>query len=250
MSDFAKESGHWYKPDGTPFYTIIGKNGKERPTTIRDAREHGLVPSVTTILQVVAKPGLVNWQIDQAVMAALTATRKEGEDDLTFVARVKREAKEEAQKAAEMGTTIHGQIERHYRGEPVDPAYALFVEGVVAEVDKHFPGVEWSAERSFAHGGYAGKVDLHGNGVVIDSKGKDGDLSDVVCYDEHFAQGAAYWTGLYPTSRADPVTANCFFSRTHPGVAKMVIHTPEQFRKGLAIFRAAQALYGAMKGYP
>ena len=149
-----------------------------------------------------------------------------------------------------MGTTIHGEIEKSYRGEFVTPAYALFVDGVRAEVEKHFPGGGWSAERSFASPrGYAGKVDLHRPGVVIDFKGKDGDLSDVECYDEHFAQGAAYWRGLFAEWRDTPFTANCFFSRTHPGVAKMVVHTPEQYLKGAAIFDAAFSLWKASKGY-
>ena len=51
MSDFASESGHWYDATGAARYTITGKNGKERPTTLRDARELGLVPSVTSILR-------------------------------------------------------------------------------------------------------------------------------------------------------------------------------------------------------
>lgn len=254
MTDFAKEGGHYYRPDGTPAYTIIGKNGKERATTVRDAREHGLLPSVTTICSVVAKPGLVSWQIDTAILAALTATRRDGEPDADFIARIKREAKEQSFKAAEAGTTVHGQIERHYRGEPVDPAYRLFVDGVVAEVDKHFPGYYWEAERSFAHNGYGGKVDLHGSDgethVVIDFKGKDGDLADVKVYDEHAMQLAAYGAGLFPhVTWTWIVTANCFFSRTHPGKAVMVVHPHETFQKGMAMFKAAKALWCAMKGY-
>jgi (2R)-ethylmalonyl-CoA mutase len=52
------ESSHWYSQDGSPAYRIIGKNGKERNTNVRDARELNLVPSVTTVLGLVAKPGL------------------------------------------------------------------------------------------------------------------------------------------------------------------------------------------------
>jgi len=52
-------AGHWYRrSDGSPQYTIVGKNGKERDTTLRDAREHNLVPSVTTIMRIAAAPGL------------------------------------------------------------------------------------------------------------------------------------------------------------------------------------------------
>ena len=52
---------HWYDKDGSPRYEIEGKNGL-RPTTLRDARKHGWVPSVSTIWKdVVAAPGLVRW---------------------------------------------------------------------------------------------------------------------------------------------------------------------------------------------
>jgi len=55
------ESGHFYASDGTPAYRIIGKNGKERNTNVKDARERGFVPSVTTVLNIIAKPGLNTW---------------------------------------------------------------------------------------------------------------------------------------------------------------------------------------------
>ena len=58
VKGYTSEAGHWYTKDGVPAYTVIGKNGKERNTNLRDAREHSLVPSVTTIINVAAKHGL------------------------------------------------------------------------------------------------------------------------------------------------------------------------------------------------
>jgi hypothetical protein len=60
------ESTHWYDKNGKPQYTVIGKNGKERNTSLVDARKENLVPSVTTIIGMAAKPQLENWKIDQA----------------------------------------------------------------------------------------------------------------------------------------------------------------------------------------
>ena len=54
----AAESVHWYGQDGSPQYTVTAKDGQQRPTTLRDARKFNLVPSVTTVLKVAAKPGL------------------------------------------------------------------------------------------------------------------------------------------------------------------------------------------------
>ena len=71
-SKFTAESGHWYAQDGEPMYTIVGANGVERNTTLRDARKEGFVPSVTTIIGIAAKPSLENWKIDQALNSALT----------------------------------------------------------------------------------------------------------------------------------------------------------------------------------
>ena len=72
---YAKESGHWYEMDGTPRYRIVGKNGKERNTTLADARKLDLLPSVTTIMKEAAKPGLERWKGDQLLLSALTLTR-------------------------------------------------------------------------------------------------------------------------------------------------------------------------------
>ena len=85
-------------------------------------------------------------------------------------------------------------------------------------------------------------------GVVIDFKGKEGDLAVVECYDEHFMQGSAYANGLFAAA-PNVTTANIFFSRTHPGIAKTIIHTPEQQAKGWRMFQAALDLWIAQKGY-
>jgi hypothetical protein len=100
LKDFASESTHWYQKDGTPAYTIVGKNGKERATTLRDARTLELVPSVTTILSVLAKPGLENWKQNQILMAALTMPRVDGESEQEYIARIIRDSKEEGMKAS------------------------------------------------------------------------------------------------------------------------------------------------------
>ena len=50
MTKHKSESGHWYDKEGEPRYTIIGANGKERNTTLRDAKKKGYVPSVTSVL--------------------------------------------------------------------------------------------------------------------------------------------------------------------------------------------------------
>ena len=79
IKDSQSESGHWYDKNGNPAYEIIGANGKQRNTTLRDAKKLGLLPSVTTVIGAVAKPGLNRWLQEQAILAALTLPRLEGE---------------------------------------------------------------------------------------------------------------------------------------------------------------------------
>ena len=101
---FTSESGHWYSLEGEPMYTIIGANGKERNTTLRDAKSIGLVPSVTTILGMVAKPALENWKITQAIKSAATLDIGDEESMDSFVYRCKADAKNIGLTAANQGT--------------------------------------------------------------------------------------------------------------------------------------------------
>jgi hypothetical protein len=240
-TDFATAAGHWYGLDGSPRYTIIGKNGKERNTTLRDARELQLVPSVTTIIRCAAAPALENWKVDQGILAALTLPRMPNEPEAEWLKRVKQDSQEQAKKAAARGTEIHGAIERHFRGQPPDPALFPWVKAAVAELDKLGGG--WNSERSFAHPlGYGGKTDLWSFQWVIDFKGKEGELPDKL-YDEHEMQLAAYRRGV------GVVNARCgilFFARDRPEV-KFV----ESFNlfSGLAMFDSLLAYWQAKTGY-
>ena len=217
------ESGHWYHRDGRPAYRIVGKNGVERDTTLRDARQLNLVPSVTTITACAAAPGLERWKQEQVLLAALTLPRMEGELEHVWVRRVWVDSHEQALKAAQRGTEIHGAIERHLRGETVEPALQPWVDAAMAQVDTCFGKQSWSPEKSFAHPlGYGGKVDLHStsNRVVVDFKTKDGPLSDVKVYDTHHMQLAAYARGLWDHTsdevRRSVVAAVIFVRRDKP----------------------------------
>jgi hypothetical protein len=230
---FASDSGHWYAKDGTPAYTIIGKNGKERNTTLRDARQQNLVPSVTTILKVAASPALEQWKLNNILMAALTMPRIDGETEQEYIARVKQDAQEEGKKAAERGTEIHGWIEAYYKDGITANIEAVYP--VDEKVYEHFGAQKWMPEKSFAHSkGYAGKVDLHSPEVVIDFKTKEFDADNLPKpYDDNVMQLAAYRHGLgFESARC----ANVFVSRTVPGLVHVVEHSQEDLERGLKMF--------------
>lgn len=240
------ESGHWYEPDGTPAYTVTGANGKTRPTTLRDARKLGLVPSVTTIIRLAAAPGLERWKSEQVLMAALTLPRKDDEPEKDWIARVWADSKEQASKAAERGTAIHASIEKALRGERVDDELRPFSDAAMAVVEEAFPAVQWRPEKSFASPlGYGGKVDLHAPGVVLDFKSKDGDLSGVKCYDEHYMQAAAYARGL---GMPDAGTGIVFVTRQLPAKAIIVQHERDETDRGWRQFLALLEFWKAKTG--
>lgn len=232
----ASESGHWYTREGAPAYTVIGKNGRERATTIRDAREHGWLPSVTTITACAARFGLETWKQQQVLLAALTLPRLDGEADSDFIKRVMADSKEQASKAAEHGTAIHAAVERHYAGQDAVPEYAPWVKAAVECVQQAFGEQEWKPEKSFADllNGYGGKVDLHSDKAVVDFKTKDGDLSGVKLWDDHFMQLAAYSAGL---GRATATCGIVFISRTEPKAMACILSTDELDR-GWRMFSA------------
>jgi hypothetical protein len=245
---FASESQHWYAKDGTPAYTIIGKNGKERATTLRDARTLALVPSVTTILSVLAKPGLENWKQNQILMAALTMPRVEGETEQEYISRIIRDSKEQGFKAAEEGTRIHGAIEQHYLTGTHPVEYGAQVVATVTAVEERFGKQEWIAEKSFANNLYGGKVDLHSKDLVIDFKTKEFTEDKLPeAYDENIMQLAAYRAGLKLDVNAR--LANVFVSRNVPGLVHIVEHSDLDQARGIKMFTDCLSLWMSLKRF-
>ena len=148
MTDFANEGGHFYKYDGTPFYTMIGKNGKERPVTVTDAK--GIAgPSVTLVQKVERTPYFLDkWIKDQLVDAALTLPEIPNESMDDRKARIYADADAQRQQAQELGTAIHGAIENALKGEMFNKNYARHVEGVVDWITRNGL-IQVETERSF-----------------------------------------------------------------------------------------------------
>jgi hypothetical protein len=188
-------SQHWYDKDGKPCYTIIGKNGKERNTTVRDAREHGYLPSVTTIISQLDKPALTRWKMEQMLLASLTLPRLENEPEVDYIARVVEDSRSTGKDAMTRGTEMHNLLELFYSGVYM-LEYPQFVLRTEKAISEYFGEQDWKCEESFAFKGYAGKCDLHANGIVIDFKTKTDSLDKATVYAEHIMQLAAYREGF------------------------------------------------------
>lgn len=249
MKVHASEQQHWYTRTGEPAYEMKGANGNMRAPTLRDARKLGLVPGVSTIIGCCAKPGLEVWKIDQAIMAALTLPRIDGESSDSFVSRVKVDAKETARKAAEKGTAIHAAIQGFYETGHAERDFFPYITASAGAVEQLVPECEsWEAERSFASNlGFGGKCDLSCPVAVLDFKSKEFDATtDLKTWDEHSMQLAAYRHGLgMPKARC----AIVYVSVTNPGLAKLIEIPEEELQQGWKMFAGLLAYWTAKTGY-
>jgi hypothetical protein len=205
-----------------------------------------LVPSVTTILKVAAKPALDVWKNEQLLLAALTLPRVVGETEKEFIARVVADSKETGKRAAEQGTRIHESIESWFGGKK-DVAHKEIASSFEESIFTHFgthPFQPWLTERSFSSQlGFGGKVDLYCEpdehaplGIVLDAKTKDfGPDDKVEGYEDNLMQLAAYRHGLgLPHARC----ANVFASRSHVGLVKVVEWPEADLQRGWQMFQA------------
>lgn len=238
FAQHGSESGHWWTRDGRLVHQVPKADGKgyTKPTLVH-ARKMLLLPGVTTPLDIIEKPGLTNWRIDQAILAALTLPRKPGESEKDWLDRVKEDAKETARKAAARGTEIHKAVQRYYDigHMPDEPALVKSVEGVKRLLRNTCGEQAWCAERSLVCNlGFASKSDLCCPEYVLDFKGKEGaeaELFGEKLYDEHFMQLSATRYGLGPDFRA----AKCgivFVSRDVPGDCAFVSATEDDLVRG------------------
>lgn len=106
---------HYYKATDqgiVPFYEMLGKNGKMRAPTVADAREFGLLVSISRISSMLPKPALNAWLQSQAIISALTLPRLPGEAVDVFAKRVVEDMEAQSQVAMQFGTRLHAQIEK------------------------------------------------------------------------------------------------------------------------------------------
>lgn len=152
--------------------------------TLADARKLNLFPGVSTILKVLHKEALVNWLVEQAVLAILTTPRLElpilnenfveigrrMETDDEFTKRVlstDRVQDQETQIARDRGTQIHDGLDCLAQGKPVAEDILPWIKPAFDAVLKHGPIL--ATEVSIVGRGYGGRIDLIQRAAVSDS---------------------------------------------------------------------------------
>jgi|TARA_Y100000310_G_C20634810_1_gene790608 hypothetical protein len=202
---------HWYDKQGNPRYEVPGKNGM-RPTTLREARKYGWVPSVSTVWgDVVHKPMLNKW-MQKELMASLWAEAHSAKNlsqsmgYLEYEKLARERFSRNQQDVMNRGTIIHDHLEQYFKSGNAPEGYELICRNVHQKLNESCPeGGDWVSENSFSHpSGFGGKVDLMNDEWVVDFKTKvfpDKPNVKKMVYDDYGAQLAAYNLGLGGTRR-------------------------------------------------
>ena len=254
---------HWYYTDGNPCYELPKKDGKGMKTpTLADARKLNLLPSVTTLLNILDKPALNDWKVTQGVLAVLTTPRQPGEADDAFVHRVlqvERVQDQESSTARDKGTEIHAALEAYFLGQEVPEAMLPWIEPAAKAIIAH--GQLVTAEKILVGEGYASKTDLIQEApeawLIWDFKTTKS-IPDRGPWPEHILQlsayAAAYWNLLLQAGQATPAskpikTYNCYISTVDQGKFAIFQHDPDWQRDYNQGFKKALELWQWLKGY-
>lgn len=240
-----ENSGHWYQSDGKSAHGA----------TLREARKQNLYPSVTTILSLIASPGLDKWKRTEAILAALTLPRNEGESLDDFAQRVAIDMEQTGTKAAAIGTTIHDWVEKYCAGQYLTPpvGYETVCYQVQEWIDQNVDLKNSIAEDSIVNTdfGYAGRIDLMGrlkDGRLFIADWKTQNIKtgkNFVFYPKWCQQLAAYAEGKQET-----VLINIAISSNKEiQQIKEKIWTEKEIADGWATFRHCLAIWQIEKQY-
>lgn len=241
---------HFYTINGEPRHTQPTKKGAknpERPTSMKDAKEQGLLPSVTEYIRVLANPAIERYKMLNLAKVCYEWTPL-GETFEEWSAMVLEKSTQDAGQAAELGTSIHAAIEAHYKGEPYEPQWDQYVVPAVKVVSTlGINPVAFEKVLVNPKEGYAGTTDMlyaqvGGERGVLDFKSqrfaeKPGD------YPSHIWQLAAYHMAEFGSILDTDTGYNIYISTVTPGLVVPVKRTAAQLREGWEVFKLLLAIY-------
>ena len=253
----ASDSSHWYDDNCRAVFAVPNKSkGGTRPTKITDAREMKLLPSVTTILSILAKPQLDRWKQEQVCLATQRTEKLPGEDAMAYLGRCLDAAFEQVDTAADLGTDIHEALEQHFTGKPYAPHLATYVEAVDKWVRSE--GIIFDAHElrlaSRSHG-FAGTTDAkirckRGRGILDFKSRKTQPGKPCLPYDTQPMQIAAYHVAAYsllPSPLVDgegpDIGVNVFISTTEPGRVEACWYDHTQLQAEWRAFAAVRDIW-------
>ena len=240
------------------FVPLVSRPDDIRPTRITDVKkmwkeERLVVPSVTTVLNVLDKAALNNWKINQYVDTAYTLSPADYQSVELWNDAVRYKTDMQMELAPKAGTDFHGLMEKYVLGVLADPdekelcrsVFDVILEKVnLIEIglNKTYPQYGFNPEVNFVDSGYGGQVDLViSDKWLIDYKTKataDKFKPGKMAYNDHRMQLAAYRKAIAPDARC----ANVFIC-LEDGQVDFHEHTEDELEKGWQLFEHALAIW-------
>ena len=256
---------HYYTRQGRPVFQVVGNNGELRDTRITDARKMGLLPSATTILNIIDKAGLYTWICNNRLKLAYECQPIADESFDEWKKAIGERADKEQASTPEFGTIIHNELEMAIEngmeveennpvttpaGEArcvcdfVDPVLALFKEN---KWDVH------DTEKILVGMGYAGTADIVYTGPdsygIIDFKTTKNAKTKRPQL-EHKLQIAMYHVAEFGEIGDKSTGHNIFISTEEEiGVVKVVSYNATELRKAWKAAQAAISLWQYSNNY-
>jgi hypothetical protein len=192
------------------FVPMTSRPGELRPSRITDARKGGWHVSVTTIQNLLDRPALTDWKIQEHLKTVFELGSLEGFSMLDeFIKIIKQKTQEALDKAPQEGTDFHDVMEQYIKGSlslEHPQFHAARETGECLRVNTGVDPHVWNAEIPFITDmGFGGKVDAHyelrntEQCWVVDWKTKNDAVKwkpGKMAYKEMAQQLAAYRVGL------------------------------------------------------
>lgn len=242
------ESTHWYTVDGKPAY------GK----TLRDARKEVLLPSPSSINQMLSAPGLELWKQQQILESALTMPESElakYNGDVEAIANaIIEDSKSATRKAADRGTDVHHGAEAILNNQEWDEDDET-LQKVKEWCDANVVSKKWTEEILINKEiGYGGRADAllshqeHGMCLVDFKTQKCRKLKSgfkPTYYDKWILQLAAYSECI----DYKPQCLSVVINTVEPTDCFEKLWTPEEQKEGFNMFLNLHALWCWTKNY-
>lgn len=247
---------HWYTRDAKPCYTQKTKKGAqqpERPTNLKDAKKLKLLPSCTNILRTINMPWLERWKYQKIVEACFKRPPIADESQSEYESYILKVAFDEVDKAANLGTRIHANIEALVKKEPMpnenEADYARLAIHKIEELGLTIQESEITVANE-KHG-YGGTTDLavaKGKccGIVDFKSTKTKEGEPILPKLGHAAQIAAYHVAYW--TRGEPILDNTigynvYISTTEPGRIDVMSYDADELRREWEFFLNACAIW-------
>ena len=147
-------SGHYYNSNGDPMFDA----------KLTQAKKFNFLPSVTTVMNVIAKPGLETWKQEQILKAALEMKQNDAESQDDYIKRIVTQSREKSSTAVDFGSAVHKAIENYilYMEYPDDKRIRGTIESVkkviLDEIDRGYTEKRLTSQKF----GFAGTPDWYG----------------------------------------------------------------------------------------